>query len=212
MEQALIKTVKTNITEMDDLDSISTLIQNHIQVENSNVEQVIHRKLNERPGLIGVIWPNRIQREYDELTVQQMRDLFKHRQEIVSLFINIQLELARRAGEKLILQRTQQYERELIKQAIDIRAELTAVCQTNLNDISVVFHKSRKEFVERIKIQEAEAEQCKDVTFLYDEYKESIRHETIIFFQIIKDHLDKFRAALNISLQEALNRFSNDSL
>jgi hypothetical protein len=210
MSEGLVKLANTNVTQMDDLNSVSELIQNYVLTENTNVAEVIQKKLNDRPGLIGVFFPNRIQREHEKLTIQQMQDLFKNRQEMLSIFVNLQMELARRAGEKLILAKTQQYEAELIEQGIDISTHLTAISQTKLNEIGDVFERSKREFVERMKRQEIEAESCKESEFLYKEYRESIRYEIQAFFRIIRGNLEKFESSLNISLQGALRHFTKE--
>ena len=211
MPGTLMKVTNNSVSEKTyDLNSIPERMESMFHHENAIVDNYFYKELEKWSGPMG-IFENQIQKEFKKEAIKHVNNRFNRIEKATSLVVDIMLEQVRRDGEKMILAKTQQYDSELIEQAIDIRARLTAVCQTHLDEISVVFHRSRKMFVERICIQEAEADQCKHIDFLYDEYKESIRHETTIFFQIIKDHLEKFRGALNISLQEALRRFSTEA-
>ena len=206
----LIKVAEPNVSQMNDLSSVSELMQNYIHSENSNVMEAIQRKLKERP-LIRRFFPSRFQKEHEALCIDQMRDLFKNRQEFLTIYINLQMELARMTGDKLIISKKQQWESELIEQGIDITAHLTRISQMKLSEIGQEFERSKKDFVERMKREDKAAEACKDIEFLYQEYRTSIIFETQTFFKIIRSNLEKFEASLDISLQGALRHFTKEA-
>ena len=207
----LMKATNNSVCEKAyDVNSIPERMENMFHHENAIVDDYFYKELEKWSGPMG-IFENQVQKEFKKRAIENVGNRFDRIEKATALVVDIMLEQVRRDGEKMILAKTQQYDAELIEQSTNISARLTAVCQTHLDEISVRLHKSRKDFVERISIQDADTEQYKHISYLYDDYKDSLKYEASNFFSSIRDHLDRFRGALNVSLEEALRRFSTEA-
>jgi hypothetical protein len=190
----------TDINE-GNLGNVSRHIQEYIETENSNVLQAIANDLKARPGLIGVLFPGKFQTTIDGLKIQQIENLFKNRQDLLAAYTNVRLESIKIQGENHIISMTQGFTKILTEQAMQIRSELTAFSQSKINEMSERFRDSRREFVQRIKEQEQEAEACKEIPYLYGEYKDSLKHEAKVFFTTIANILNGFIKDLEDKLE-----------
>jgi len=149
-------------TSEEDLQVVANKMKEYVKSENEAVLEEVASKLNERPGLIGVFFPSKVQKEYDKLTIQKMKNLFNTRENMLQAYTNTQIELAKKAGDRLIASKVQQYEGQLSMQAMEIRATLTEFAQIKINDMSATFEKSRIPFGERRERQIKDAERYKD--------------------------------------------------
>ena len=215
MSDNLIKLVDTDqrdkMNEMDDLDTIHQSLQEYNKSENAAHLEVIRNKLQERPGLIGRLFPTKAHVRLEELSIQWMEDNFRHKQEIASLLMNVLLEKLRLAGHNHILSLKQKYEGQLIQQGIDIHAELEKHVLTKLEEMSNDLSKKMRSFNENIIMKEAEAERCKHISHLYERVTKFIKFESSNFYDISEELLQKYRGLLSISLDENFRRLTQEA-
>ena len=173
-----------------------------IQTGTDAAFQAVSFELKRRPGLIGLMFPGRVLRENEELTVQNMKDMYQTRQDLLKAWVNVQLELTRNEGQMIIKSKLQRYEGELSQQAMQIRTDLTEFSQRKIAEMMDTFDRSTATFAERIDRQTREAEKYKDNNFLYERLKQNLEKEADMFFTTISELLDGFKEALNNKLNQ----------
>jgi hypothetical protein len=210
--EGLMKIGMNNVSDqIDDLDSFSKLLQNHIQSENSNAIEEFQVKLQERPWLRRLLPQTRFQREHESLTIQSMHEIFDNRKQVTNLLMNVMLEKLRLAGENHIISLKQKYEVTLMKEGIDLHAVLTQHCLEKREEMNEVLNKKMNNFNEAILIKEEQAERCKSVPHLYARVKKFIQFETSNFYDMSEDLLEKYKGLLSISLNENFKRLTQET-
>jgi len=183
-----------------ELQSVATKMKEYVSTENEAVLSEIQDKLKQRPGLIGVLFPGKLQREYDKLSVQKMKDFYATQKLMTEAYTNTLIELAKKEGDMAIALRMEQYGNVLSAVAMENRKKLTVLAQININEMSETFERSRTPFLERIKRQFEEGEKYKTIPFLYDSHLQSLKKETEIFMATIEELLQGFKDALKKKL------------
>ena len=189
-------------TEEEDLQVVSDNMKEYVSTENETALKVITKKLNQRPGLIGILFPNEIKKKYDELTIQKMTDLFKAREDMLAVYTNTQIELARKASAKMIESRIMRYDSELSKQGMQIKADLNEFVRIKLNEISCSSEKTNISFGKRRARQMEDAEKYKSDKFYYDRLKQNLEKEASIFFDMNEALLEAFKDALQNKIKD----------
>ena len=184
-----------------ELQSVATKMKEYVTTENVAVLSEIQDKLRQRPGLIGVIFPGKLQREYDKLSVQKMKDFYATQKLMTEAYTNTLIELAKKEGDMAIALRMEQYGNVLSAVAMENRKKLTTLAQININEMSDTFEKSRTPFLERIERQVKEGEKYKNIDFLYNSHLQSLKKETEIFMATIEELLQGFKDALQKKLE-----------
>lgn len=191
-----------NGTTEEDLQVVSAKMKEYVSTESEAVLEVITEKLNERPGLIGALFPSKVKKEHDKLTIQKMKNLFEARENMLSVYTNTQIELARKAGDKMIESKIMQYDGELIEQAMIMQKNLTSLAQININEMSEVFKKSRESFSDRRIEQLTKFHKIKDIDPTgYQSQIKSLDTEQVIFMETIDDLLNGFKDSLKNKLK-----------
>ncbi|GHV22642.1 hypothetical protein FACS189428_5030 [Clostridia bacterium] len=183
-----------------ELQSVATKMKEYVSTENEAVLSEIQDKLKQRPGLIGVLFPGKLQREYDKLSVQKMKDFYATQKIMTEAYTNTLIELAKKEGDMAIALRMEQYGNVLSAVAMENRKKLTTLAQININEMSETFEKSRTPFLERIERQVKEGEKYKNIDFLYNSHLQSLKKETEIFMATIEELLQGFKDALKKKL------------
>lgn len=183
-----------------ELQSVATKMKEYVSTENEAVLSEIQDKLKQRPGLIGVLFPGKLQREYDKMSVQKMKDFYATQKLMTEAYTNTLIELAKKEGDMAIALRMEQYGNVLSAVAMENRKKLTVLAQININEMSETFERSRTPFLERIKRQFEEGEKYKTIPFLYDSHLQSLKKETEIFMATIEELLQGFKDALKKKL------------
>ena len=186
----------------DELQEISQNTREYMKTSNNQVLQMITEKVNGRQGLLGILFPSKIQKEHEKQTIEQMRSLFKGRKEMIEAVLNLQLTMAKHFTEMMIASKLQQWEGQLSLQAMQIRTDLTAFSQIKFNEMKTVFDKSRIEFGDRQAYLESECERHKNLDYLYKRYKHNLEFETDVFFDMIEELLTGFKDALKNKLSK----------
>ena len=187
----------------EDLQVASNKMKEYISTESEAVLEVIKDKLNERPGLIGALFPSKVKKEHDKLTIQKMKNLFEARENMLDVYTNTQIELARKAGDKMIESKVMQYDEELIDQAMMMQKNLTIQAQIKINELSVVFKKSKSSFMKNRIEQLKEFEEHKEYDPSgYESMIKSLETEKEIFVETIENRLRGFVKALEKKLEK----------
>jgi hypothetical protein len=184
------------------LQVVAKNLQSAIQSGSNDALQAVNFELNRRPGLISLLFPGKVLKQNEELTIQNMKDVYEIRQNLLKAWVNVQLELTKNEGQMIIKSKLQGYEGELSQQAMQIRAELAHFSQKKIADMMDAFDRSTSEFAERIDRQTKEAEKYKDNTFLYQKLKQNLEKEAEMFFKTIEELLNGFREALKDKLNQ----------
>lgn len=194
--------LSVNQTTEDDLQEVSNKMRQYVNTESENLLEVIKDKINERPGLFGVLFPGKVKKEHDKLTIQKMKNLFEAREDMLAAYTNTQIELARKAGDKMIEAKVIQYSAENQELAMQKQTELTAFAQLKINDMSANFEESRIPFGARRKRQMIDAEQYKDDDYYFKRLIKNLNKESDVFFDTIEDLLNGFKEAMKRRLND----------
>ena len=192
--------VNANEGVTDSLQIVQGNLQSYIKNGNDESLEAVALELRRRPGLFGIIFPGRILRESEELTIQKMKDMYKTRQTLFETYTNVMVEQIKNQGQMLIKSKLQGYEGELSQQAMQIQTNLTEFSQVKLAEIQNTFARSRANFAERIDKQMKDAEKYKGNTVLYAKLNANLEKEIDTFFGTIEELLDGFRESLKNKL------------
>jgi len=186
----------------ESLQIVAKNLQTAIQTGTDVALQAVNFEIRRRPGLFGIMFPGKILRENEELTIQNMKDMYQIRQDLLKAWVNVQLELTKNEGQMIIKSKLQRYEGELSQQAMQIRTDLTEFSQRKISEMMDTFDRSTSTFAERIDRQTKDAEKYKDNAFLYEKLKKNLEKEAEMFFTTISELLDGFKEALNNKLNQ----------
>jgi hypothetical protein len=173
-----------------------------LQERNDEAKLVVESELRRRPGLFGIMFPGRILKENEELAVQNMKDVYQSRQDMMKAYVNVRIELMKNEGQMVIKSKLQKYEGELSQQAMQIRTDLTEFSQRKIAEMMDTFDRSTSTFAERIDRQTKEAEKYRENEFLYNNLKQNLQKEQEMFFSTISELLNGFKEALNNKLNQ----------
>jgi hypothetical protein len=179
-----------------DLKSVTPKMKEFIINSNEVILSEIQDKLRQRPGLVGVLFPGKLQREYDKLSVQKMKDSYAIQKLMMDAYTNSLIEQAKKESDMAIALRVEQYENVLKAVKINNRKQLTAIAQTCINEMSATFEQSRIAFGERRERQIKDVERYKKDEFYYKKLKQNLNKEAEIFLDTIGDLLQGFKDAL----------------
>ncbi|GHT61681.1 hypothetical protein FACS1894109_20380 [Spirochaetia bacterium] len=184
------------------LQIVARNLRDAIQTGNDSALQSVNFEIQRRPGIFGIMFPGRILRENEELSIQNMKDMYGVRQDMLKAWVHVQLELTKNEGQMIIKSKLQGYEGELSQQAMQIRTDLTKFSQQKIAEMMDTFDRSTATFAERIAKQTKEAERYKDTPFLYAKLQQNLEKEAEMFFATISELLDGFKEALNNKLNQ----------
>jgi hypothetical protein len=188
--------------ESGSLQVVERNLKTYIQTGNDIALQAVALEMRRRPGLFGIMFPGRILRENEELTVQNMKDMYKARQDQFNALVAVQIERTKLEGQMMIQSKLQGYEGQLSKQAMQVRTELTEFSQRKILEMLETFHTSTSTFAERIDKQTQDAEKYKDNPLLYSKLKQNLEREMEMFFETIDKLSSGFTEALNNKLNQ----------
>jgi hypothetical protein len=175
-----------NIGGTNDNESLQVVANNlqtmMLQERNDEAKLAVESELRRRPGLFGIMFPGRILKENEELAVQNMKDVYQSRQEMMKAYVNVRIEVMKNEGQMVIKSKLQKYEGELSQQAMQIRTDLTEFSQRKIAEMMDAFDRSTSAFAERIDRQTKEAEKYRENEFLYNNLKQNLQKEQEMFF------------------------------
>lgn len=193
--QQLSRLYKTNDS---DIQVVANKMKEYFGNENDEALNVISQKLTIHPELIGSFCSDATKQEWENLNIQKLKKLFASDEKILEVYTNLQIELVKKAGDRLIASRLQQYEGERNAQAMQIKAALTEFAQTKINQMSETFKESKTAFGRRRAEQRSDAMQYKDTDeFYYKILMENLDKEAVFFFNTIEESLKGFIKAIN---------------
>ena len=190
-------------SDADSLQKLATNLKSMIETRSDEAASAVEFEIRRRPGLFGLMFPGRVLKENEELTIQNMKDVYQSRQEMFKAYINVQMEILKNEGQMIIKSKLQKYEGELAQQAMQIRTDLTEFSQRKISEMMNTFDSSTSSFAERIDKQTKDAEKYKENEFLYNNLMENLKKEQEMFFSTISELLNGFRESLNNKLNQS---------
>ena len=195
-----IKVSKTHGITKGEIQDVSLNMKNYIKTQNETHLTEIANKVNNRPGLLGVLFPTAIQKEHGKLTVQRMRELFKSQSELLNVYTNAQLELAKKQADFIIQHEVLKYKGELVHMGIKIQKELTTKASEGIDYMTTEFEKSKASEGEKLLRQYEEAKRYEHIPHLHKNVIQSLENETEVFFKAIDILLNGFIDALTTKI------------
>ncbi len=173
-----------------------------MQKNANDAASAVEFEMNRRSGLFGIMFPGKFLKEHEQLAIQNMKDVFQSRQELMQVYLNVQIELTKNQGQMIIKSKLQYYEGELSQKAMQIKTDLMKFAEAKKNEISSVLERSRIDFMERMDRQDKEVEKYKHNARLYKRMKKSLNNEMEIFISTIDELLKGFKKSLDDKLNQ----------
>jgi hypothetical protein len=213
MTRQLIKVGDTayseKLEEMDNLDTIPQNLQNFNQSENSVHTEIIRK--NERPGVLGRIWPTKTQIKLEELSNQWLESNFQHRQEVSSVYKKILIDKLELAGEYHLQSLKQKFEGQLISQGMTILAGLSETVLTIREKMIDDINRSNENFIESMRKADGNIERSRHDPYLHERAIKSKHFLISNHFDTGEELLEKFIRLLRVSLDEKASRFAHET-
>jgi hypothetical protein len=172
-------------------------MKEYLTTRRESILETMRRDLNRKPGILRSIFPNKVSKLQESLSLEEMRNMFKTEQELLSVYTNTQLELAKLAASHLIKAKSIKYNSELSALGMEIQSQLSEFAQVRINKMSATFEKSKTEFGERRARQLQEAKKYVDDEVYYNRVTNNLNLELNVFMASIEDAYSKFIAAMN---------------
>ncbi len=182
---------KLGDNSIQDLQAISESVKKYVDTENDATLQVALERINNKPNFWQRLFPNKITKELDQMSIEKMRGVFQAKEKMFEIYTEVQLEIARQQGDTLIAAAGMQF-----------RDQLTKFAKVKMDSMSITMKDSRDEFVKRMKIQLQNVEEYKDFPELAEPYHQSLKDEISIYFSFIKELLDGFNSSLRNKVSE----------
>lgn len=187
---------KLHSAKDSDIQIITEQMRDYFGHENDRNLKIIAEKLEIHPELAASFNSSSAQKEIEALNMQKLKSLFASDEKFVEIYTNLQIELIKKAGDRLIASRMLQYEGEQTAQAMQIKAALTKFAQMKITEMSETFQKSKQAFGKRRKEQREEAQQYKDDEYYYNILMQSLDQEAAFFFNTIEESQKGFIEAI----------------
>lgn len=181
MEEKYLSTFH-NMDE-NDIQIIANQMKEYFGNENEELLNVIAQKLDTHPEIANSFSLHISKREWERLNVEKLKKLFASDEKLLEAYTNLQIELIKIAGDRLIASKLQQYEGERSVQAMQIKTALTEFAQMKINQMSNTFQESIRKFGLRRKEQLNEAKQYEEDAFYYDMLRKNLDQEAAFFFK-----------------------------
>ena len=192
-ENSLSKIGDSGGAGVGDLQNVERNLQMAIQTGNSDAIQAVELELKRRPGVFSILFPGRILKENEELQIQNMKDMYKMRQNLLNAWINVKLEMTKNQGEMIIEKQCQTYGQELKTQDLKHLTELTDLAAKKRAEIQETLLKSQKDFSERIDDHMKDAEVYKKTNkVLYKALQDSFAKQIETFMRTTDELLNSF--------------------
>jgi hypothetical protein len=176
---------------IDELQSIGQNVQRYINIEDDATLQMALEKINRKPNLLQRLFPDKFQKMQQEMTINRLQNVHKAKEQMFAIYTGVQLEIARQQGDALIS-----------AVGMELKDRLTKFAETKISSMAETLEKSRTEYMERMHRQRINVEKYRDIPDLAEQYEQSLKDETQIYFSFIKELLDGFKETLTRKSQE----------
>ena len=188
-----------NIAEKNypqDLEALSNKIRESVIAENDDVYKLLTDEVNKSPSLMAKLFPSAMQREKQDMTIQRVRNLASKKEELLTLYFKVKLEMARLEGDVLIK-----------ATGSHLKTQLAIFVTAKIDEMDSAILISRENVMRKMKPHIDSIEQYKDYPMLYEPAKKSILNQIINYMSTIDELLDGFRNSLKTETTRDHHRF-----
>jgi hypothetical protein len=177
-------------TSGGDLQLVSAAMKDYIQNESEQALETINANAAKNPGLWRRIFPNAFEKENTRIKLDQIRTIYEAKKVFFKLYTDIQLEMARRQGDAL-----------LISLGTVLTAQVSAIATKQLEELAKTLGESRERYLARIAPQIDNLEKYQNYPDLQLRARQSIENEWITVFDAMDTLLDTFKRAMNSRIE-----------
>ena len=193
---------RATVNELQEMQQILDFSRDCVKKPGNQAMQMLTDKYNKRPAWLQILFPGKFEKAREELTIEQMKQIFQGELDMLKAHTDLQIKMAENMSKIMIAAMVQCGEGRLAKQGMQIQADLTAFSQIKLNQMKVLFDKSRINYAESYDVLSAKCEQYRHHEKLYNRFRENLDFETDNFFGTIEELLSGFKDALKSKLGE----------
>lgn len=179
-----------------DLEALANKIRESVIAENDDVYKLLTDEVNKSPSLMAKLFPSAMQKEKQELTIQRVRNLASKKEELLTLYFKVKLEMARQEGDVLIK-----------ATGSHLKTQLAIFVTAKIDEMDSAILVSRENVMRKMKPHIDSIEQYKDYPMLYEPAKKSIDNQIINYMSTIDELLDGFRNSLKTETTRDHHRF-----
>jgi len=199
--------------QADETRSFIEHIKHFMRDENENMLEVIHSKRNEMPFFLRRFFKDKMGRELEKLSIQEMKNFFSRKAEVMALMFSAQKELINLEVKNAIAIRTLKYEKYLREATFEAEAELTAkvvklkawltnAVGAEMENMNEALDRCRDDHLDKYLRREAKARGIENSPFLYQQYMASIRSHSEFVFRVIDNLQERFENSVSLTLDE----------
>lgn len=173
-------------TSVGELQSIATNISRYLETENEDSLSSALFRIRGKPSLLSRLFPTEYEKVANELAIQKLDRIHRSKEKLLGVYVNIELEIARKKGDALIS-----------ATGTHMQERLAAFATEKLDSLTQTIDKRRSDFFNRMKSQFEEVKHYEDMPELAEPLKKSLNHEITVFIKSMEKLLDSFSAALD---------------
>lgn len=179
-------------TSIEELSEVSTAMENYIRNMNNQTRQDALDAMSRNAPLIQRLWPTAVERERQNIAIQDMRQLAESRRAMFQLCVTTQIEIARMKAD------------ELLKTiGMNIVTRITVYANQKLIELEETLVESQNRFLETIEPQFEKLEKYQHRLELYEPTRQQLQHMISAYIESNQRLLDGFKEAINKRTAEA---------
>ena len=122
-----------------DLQVVSSAMKDYIHNENEQALETINTQVAKNPGFWRRLFPNEFEKENARIALDRMRTIYETKKTFFKLYTDVQLEIARRHGEAL-----------LVTVGADLATKVSAFATEKMEELAQTLGESRERYLARI--------------------------------------------------------------
>lgn len=173
---------------LNEFSEVANAIEKYATKEDdANLEYILDR-VNKNPSLLTRLFPSKIQKEYDKLSIDHMKSLFQSKSELLKVYNDIKLQIAKKQGDALIA-----------AVGMHLQDKLATIAAEKINSVQDTLEKSRERHMIRMQRQ-YDAVKSYTNSESKEMFLKSLKNEEITYFKTVQEILDGFINSLKTKL------------
>lgn len=170
-------------------------MKDYIQHENDQALQTINTYVAKNPGFWRRRFPNEVEKEVSRIDLDRLRTIYEKKKMFFKLYTDVQLEIARRRGEAL-----------LVTVGADLAAKVSAFATEKMEELGKTLGESRERYMARLAPQYDNLDKYQKYPEMQARAHKSIDNEMNSFFEAVDSMLASFNRAMNSRIEPMVNK------
>jgi hypothetical protein len=173
------------INPIDELSIVGEGLKEYVSTKDDAILEMTVARINRAPTFWGKFFKTAVNREQDKIALDWLRTGYKDRRSFIDCYVGIQLEIARRRGDALVM-----------ATAVDLQAKLAAFAAEKMNEFTETILASKDAIYAKSAAHWRSLEQYRDVPPVYERACQSCDTEIAAYLDWVQALRRKFTDAL----------------